>query len=428
VPWIFQRADFLSLELRTIIIESKKSATAYGVMVSVTGVCQVKISGFRESNSGSGSPKLEKDVHAILLAGQHFIGAKKEEIEHSVASTMEGHQRSILGTLTVEELYKDRSAFSARVRELANEDLRLMGMELVSYTIATISDEEGYLDALGISQTESVKKVAQIGESVNRNEGRQRNAEEELKAQLKINEAKKKIEQSNRDVEVMQAKLKEEVNVANARADAAKLFEEAKLKQSIVEEETKQDVVRATVQVDVESEKVRRRRMELDASVRAQAEAELFKKLKEAEGIREFASAEAHRIKLIGEAEAEALRKKELVEVDMLRLKADAYKEYGQAALATRMIETMPEVARAIAAPLAKTEKIVFLGASGGSSSGPSALLSEVTKGAHIVNEGLQAITGVSLGEILKGDSSLNGLERLAMPIALNAVVANQGH
>lgn len=101
VPWLVQRCDFLSLELRTIIIESKRSATSHGVMVSVTGVCQVKISGFREVEDSGGRQRLEKDVHAILLAGQHFIGADDKEIEHAVASTLEGHQRSILGTLTV---------------------------------------------------------------------------------------------------------------------------------------------------------------------------------------------------------------------------------------------------------------------------------------------------------------------------------------
>lgn len=297
-----------------------------------------------------------------------------------------------------------------------------MGMELVSYTIATITDDDGYLDALGVSQTAQVKKLAEIGESINRNEARQRNAEEERKAQIMINQAKKEVEQSNRDVEVMQAKLREEVNVANARADAAKLFEEAKLMQNVVHEQTKQEVVRATVEVDVENERVRRRRMELDASVRAQAEADLFKRVKEAEGVRQFAEAEAHRIRLVGEAEASALRQKEMVEVDMLRLKAEAYKEYGQAALATRLIEAMPGVASAIAQPLAKTEKIVFLGS--GSGSGPSAMISEVAKGAHIVNETLQTMTGVTLGDVLTGDASLPGLDRLATPLTLNALAS----
>lgn len=420
VPVLAQRCDFLSLELRTIIIESNRSATIQGVMVSVTGVCQVKISGFKEVTDEGGHNKLEKDVHAILLAGQHFIGQSDKDIEHAVASTLEGHQRSILGTLTVEELYKDRSTFSSRVRELASEDLRSMGMELVSYTIASLTDDDGYLDSLGVSQTAQVKKLAQVGECVNMNEAKQLQAEEELKAQIKINEAKKQIEKSTRDVKVAQAKLREEINVANARADAAKLFEEAKLKQSIVEEETKQAVVRATVEVDVETERVRRRRMELEATVQAQAEADLFKKVKEAEGLRRYAEAEAHRIRTVGEAEAEALRKREMVEVDLLRLKAEAYKEFGQAALAIQMIETMPDVAKAIAAPLSKTEKIVFMGS--GEGSGPSAMISEVAKSAQLVNEALQSMTGVGLDDILQGEAELPGLTQMATPLALSAL------
>lgn len=298
-----------------------------------------------------------------------------------------------------------------------------MGMELVSYTIASLTDDEGYLDSLGVSQTAQVKKVAQLGECTNLNETKQQKAEQELKAQLKINEAKKKIEESTRDVQVAQAKLREEINVANARADAAKLFEEAKLMQSIVEEESKQAVVRAAVEVDVETERVRRRRMELEATVQAQAEADLFKKLKEAEGVRQYAEAEAHRIRTVGEAEAEALRQREMVEVDLLRLKAEAYKEFGQAALAIKMIETMPEVAKSIAAPLSKTEKIVFMGS--GEGSGPSAMISEVAKSAQVVNETLQSMTGVSLDDILKGDASLPGLSQVANPLALAAIASS---
>jgi len=421
IPWFIQRADTLSLELRTIQVDSKRSATALGVMVNVTGCCQVKISGFKEVRDERGQPHLERDTNAILLAAQHFIQASDKEIEESVAATLEGHQRSILGTLTVEELYKDRSAFSIKVRDMASEDLRLMGMEIVSYTIATIADDDGYLDAIGVAQTAEVKKLAEIGESKNKNESKQRNAEEELKAHLAINEGRRKKEESDRNVEISKAQFREEVNVANAKADAAKLFEEAKLMQNVVQEKAKQEVVKAAVEVDVETERVRRRRMELDASVRAQAEAELFQKQKEAEGLKQYAEAEAERIRLIGAAEATALREKETVEVEMMKRKAEAFKEYGSAALATKMIEALPEVATAIATPLSKTEKIVFMGA--GNGSGPSQMMGEVARGAHVVSETLESMTGVSLGEVLKGDEKAGGLEKWVAPLAVNAMM-----
>ena len=423
VPWITNKCDKLSLELRTIKIESQRSATKQGVLVSVTGVCQVKISGFKEVQDENGNTIMVKDVPAILLAGQHFIGQTDHEIEHAVASTLEGHQRSILGMLSVEELCKDRAAFSARVRELANSDLRSMGLELVSYTIASLTDEDDYMTSLGVTQTSIVKKQAELGECTNLNEAKQHKAEEELKAQIKINEAKKQIEESTRDVKVAQAKLREEINIANARADAAKLLEEAKLRQAIVEEESKQAVVHANIEVDVEAERVRRRRMELEATVQAQAEADLFRKLKESEGLRNFAEAEAHRIRLVGDAEAEALRKREMVEVEMLKLKADAYKEYGQAALAIKMIETMPDVAQAIATPLSQTEKIVFMGGNG-EHSGPSAMISDMAKSTEIVNETLSSMTGVGLDAMLKGEAELPGLDKVAGPMMLASLAS----
>lgn len=65
------------------------------------------------------------------------------QITKVATQTLEGHQRAIMGSMTVEEIYQDRLKFSAAVRGVAEPDLEGMGMEIVSYTIKDVSDEEG---------------------------------------------------------------------------------------------------------------------------------------------------------------------------------------------------------------------------------------------------------------------------------------------
>ena len=96
--------------------------------------------------------------------------------------TLEGHQRAIMGSMTVEEIYKDRKKFSRQVFEVASSDLVNMGITVVSYTLKDIRDEEGYLKvenidteddifnilldkALGMARTAEVKRDARIGEA-----------------------------------------------------------------------------------------------------------------------------------------------------------------------------------------------------------------------------------------------------------------------
>ena len=89
------------------------------------------------------------DYDKVKLAATHFLGKKRAEIQDAVHRTMEGHQRQVIGTLTVEELYKDRASFSERVKELVDPDLLGMGFQLVSYTVTEVDDTEGYITALG---------------------------------------------------------------------------------------------------------------------------------------------------------------------------------------------------------------------------------------------------------------------------------------
>ena len=130
---LLQRVQTLSLEVMTLTPSTNRVYTKEGVAVSVDGVAQVKVKG-----------------SAILQAAQQFLGKRLTEIEEVALQTLEGNQRAILGTMTVEEIYQDREGFASRVLEVGSADMDNMGLEIVSYTILAIQDEQGYLEALGI--------------------------------------------------------------------------------------------------------------------------------------------------------------------------------------------------------------------------------------------------------------------------------------
>merc|ERR1719283_835777 len=122
--------------------------TKQGVPLTVTGVAQVKIM---------------KDPKLLNIAAEQFLGKKEDEIVDTILQTIEGHLRAILGTLTVEEVYKDRDQFAQLVREVASPDVGRMGIEILSFTIKDIFDNVEYLSSLGRAQTANVKRDADIG-------------------------------------------------------------------------------------------------------------------------------------------------------------------------------------------------------------------------------------------------------------------------
>lgn len=118
----------ISLNTMTLQVESPTVYTSQGVPISVTGIAQVKIQGQNED--------------MLLTACEQFLGKSEAEIQHIALVTLEGHQRAIMGSMTVEEIYKDRKKFSKQVFEVASSDLVNMGITVVSYTLKDIRDEE----------------------------------------------------------------------------------------------------------------------------------------------------------------------------------------------------------------------------------------------------------------------------------------------
>ena len=139
-------------------VVSEDVETNQGVAVTVKSIAQVKI----RSLMPAGSPR-KYDEAAIQRAATNFLGDSDRNINKTIRQNLEGSQRAIVGSLTIEQLYFDRESFLTKVREEAIEDLESMGIQIVSYTIIAISDRDGYMDALGQTQLAKVKREAKEG-------------------------------------------------------------------------------------------------------------------------------------------------------------------------------------------------------------------------------------------------------------------------
>lgn len=388
---VIQKLQKLSLNTMTLQIESPNVYTQLGVAVSVTGIAQVKI-------QGSSKEMLES-------ACELFLGKTNHDIERVALETLEGHQRAIMGNMTVEEIYKDRKKFSKAVFEVASSDLVNMGICVVSYTLKDIRDDKGYLKYLGMAQTATVKRDARMGEAEARMEAgiREANAEEKRLAARYSTDID--IAKSQRDFELKKAAYDMEIQTKKAQSELAYELQAAKTKQSIKEEEMQVKVIERTQQIQLQEQEIIRRERELEATVRKPADAEKYRleKIAEANRTRVIleAEAEAESIKVKGEAEAFAVEAKAKAEAEQMAKKADAWKDYQDAAMVDMILETLPKIAAEISAPLCQTSKITMV-SSGKGEVGAAKLSGEVLTLMEKMPHVVENLTGINITKNIK--------------------------
>lgn len=381
--WLVTDVQKLSLEVMTLNPICESVETSEGVPLTVTGVAQCKV-----------MPEGE----LLDTALEQFLGKTSPQIEEVILQTLEGHLRAILGTLTVEEIYQDRDRFAQLVREVASPDVGKMGIEILSFTIKDVYDRVEYLASLGKAQTAAVKRDADIGVAeANRDAGIKEAEAEKNHMDAKF-EADTKIANSEREYKLQKASFDQEVNTAKADAELAYELQAAKEKQQIRNEEIQIEIVERRKQIAIEEQEILRKEKELTSTVRLPAEAESYRVETLAQGQRtqtvEVARAAAEKIKAIGGAEATAIESVGKAEAERMRMKASAYKQYGDAAMMSLVLEALPKVAAEVAAPLGKVDEIVLLG-------GDNRMTSEITKLISQLPPAVQAVTGVDLSGVL---------------------------
>uniref|UniRef100_A0A915KTK8 Band 7 domain-containing protein n=1 Tax=Romanomermis culicivorax TaxID=13658 RepID=A0A915KTK8_ROMCU len=388
--WVWpsiQQIQKISLTTMTLVVESPRVYTKKGVSVSVTGIAQVKISGQNK----------EMLAHACQL----FLGKSEREIAQISLETMEGHQRAIMGLMTVEEIYQDRQKFAEKVFEVASSDLLNMGIAVVSYVLKDVRDEEHYLQSLGMSRTAEVKRDARIGEAEANKDAKIREAladEKRLAARYNNDVG---IAKAKRDYELCQAEYDQQVQAQKAVADLSYSLQAAKIKQKIKEEEMQVKVVERTQAILLQEQEIQRRQKELDATIKRPAEAEKFKAETLAEAERQqiilAAQADAEAIKMRGEAEAFAIETKAKAEAEQMAKKAEAWKEYKNAAMVDMFLDVLPKVAAEVAAPFTEGVKQITMVSTGKGEMGAAKLTGELMDIVTSVPAMVSKMTGVDL-------------------------------
>lgn len=447
---LFHTWNVLSLEVMTLDVTTPEVYTAQGVPVAVDGVAQIKI---------------KKDEASLHAAAERFLGKQPQEIAKIALETVQGHLRGILGTLTVEDIYKSRDQFAQKVQEISAGDLANMGLGIDSFTIRDIRDKHGYLEALGKPRIAEIKRDAAIAEAAANKEAavaqadaeretRQQQAEsqrlaQEAEARRDAAVAEAQAEKSRRQQEA-EAAARRAAEIANSQAAQAIAEQQAVANRKRAEAEMAYELQKKTVEIQVQEQEIKRKEKELDATIRRQADAKRYEieTLASAERQRVETAAEAERSRLAtvaegekarglaaaevtkatglaeaeaekargivaaqireaqGLAEAEARKAQGLAEALAMEQKAEAWRKYGEAAIVQILAPILPEIARAVAEPLSKIDRITLVNTGGGGAGaggdGVSRITGEVARVIAQVPPVVESLTGMNLADLFE--------------------------
>ena len=392
---ILERLDKLSLKMFSVDVKTTDYVpNAEYINVKVDATVKIRIGQSEEM---------------MALASKFFLNESEDMIISRVQDTLEGNMREIVGQMKLEEMVTDRKAFGERVQENAIPDLQKMGLEMISFNVQSFSDQNNVIEDLGIDNISQIKKGAAVAKA----QADRDIAIAQAQAAKEANDAKVKSEmeiaEKQTSLAIRQAELKQQSDAKKAEADAAYSIQEQEQRRSIEVSSANADIARAERTAELRAKEVEVAKQTLDAEIRAKAdaeryaaqqaaEAELFRRTKEAEAKMIERQREAEGIRAVGEAEAEAIRLKALAEAEGIDKKAEAMKKYGEAAVIEMIMDALPEIAKNVAEPLSKVDKITMYG-----EGNSSKLLSDIVNGTTQVTEGISAGMGIDIKSLIAG-------------------------
>jgi len=352
---LIHRVGRLKLTVRQIDVVLGDAVTSQGIKVKVQGVATFKIG---------------RDVESLRNAAERFLDAKDEHVDSIVKNVLEGSLRSIVGRLTIEELIMDRQKLQQEVQDAAKGDLSSSGLQIDAFTIQSISDESGYVDLLGAQKLAVVEKDARMAKAAADQLASVREAEAE---QIKI--------AAQRDVALRRAEAQVQTAAAEARAAQAGPLAQADAQQEVTRKQTELATLAA----------LRKEQELLSTTVKpAAAEAQAVIQRAEGEKRAQIAAAEAgaEAERLQGSAEAAVVLTKGEAEAKALAMRADAYKQFNDAAIIQTVLAALPDIVRAAAEPMEHIDSLTVM-----SADGASEMVKNTTR---VVAESATAIKGLT--------------------------------
>jgi len=362
---LLNRVGRLKLTARQINVQLSDAVTSQGIKVQVQGVATFKIG---------------RDVESLRNAAERFLDAKPEQVDSIVKNVLEGSLRSIVGTLTIEELIRDRQKLLQQVQDAAKGDLATSGLQIDAFTIQSFSDESNYIELLGQQSVSTVTRDARMAKATTDQEAAVREAEAQ---QIKINAA--------RDVSLREAETKTQVAAAQARADQAGPLAQAEATQEVVRKQTEL----AQLEAD-------RKEKELLSSTVKPAAADAQAVIARAEGEKRAriasAEADAETTRLEGGAEAQIVLTKGEAEAKALAMRADAYKQFNEAAIIQTVLAALQEIVRAAAEPMSHIDSLTVMSADGASD-----LVRNATRAMIESTTAIKGLTGLDVPALVSG-------------------------
>jgi flotillin len=372
---LLNRIGRLKLTARQINVQLSDAVTSQGIKVQVQGVATFKIG---------------RDVESLRNAAERFLDAKPEQVDSIVKNVLEGSLRSIVGTLTIEELIRDRQKLLQQVQDAAKGDLATSGLQIDAFTIQSFSDESNYIELLGQQSVSTVTRDARMVKATTDQEAAVREAES---MQIKIN--------AGRDVALREAETKTQVAAAQARADQAGPLAQAEAQQEVVRKQTEL----AQLEAD-------RKEKELLSSTVKPAAAEAQAVIARAEGDKRAriaaAEADAETTRLEGGAEAQIVLTKGEAEAKALAMRADAYKQFNEAAIIQTVLAALPDIVRAAAEPMGHIDSLTVMSADGASD-----IVKNATRAMIESTTAIKGLTGLDVPKLIGGALGRGFGERL---------------
>lgn len=418
---ILERVDSMTAGMISVDVKTSDYVpTNDYINVKVDAAVKVKI--------GTENPVL------FQAATRNFLYKASDEIADEIRDTLEGHLRAIIGQMELATIVTDRSKFAETVQTNATKDLEEMGLEIVAFNIQGLTDSNGVIENLGIDNTEQIRKEAAKAKAKAQQEIAQQQAESDKLANDARIKADLEIAQKQNELAKRQAALKAEADTEKAKADAAYAIQQEIQRKEIERQTADANIVKQEKEAEVKEREVKVREQALAAEIKAEAdaqkyaraqeaeadkytrqakaEAELFETQKEAEAQKAKAEAnkfaqlqEAEAIRAKGEAEAKAIELKLLAEAEGLDKKAEAMKKYGEAAITEMLVKALPDIAKAVAAPLANVDSITMYGSDNSAKMVGDIMttMNQVTNGMGLdVKELISAtLTGRRIGEAI---------------------------
>lgn len=418
IPFL-ERLDKLYLGQMTVDIKTEQSVpTNDFINVNVDAVAKVRI---------------EPTEEGIKLAAKNFLNKNQDQITQDLQDSLQGNMREIIGTLTLKEINTDRDSFSDQVMAKASKDMKKLGIEIVSCNIQNISDENGLIKDLGADNTARIKKDASIAKAQAERDIAIAQAEADKASNDARVLAQTEIAQKNNELEIRKAELKKESDTKRAEADAAYEIQNQEQQKTVQTATVNAQIAKTEREAELKNKEVAVMQQTLEAEInkkadaeryaveqkasadlarrQREAEAKKYEQEKEAEARKALAEAEkfamlqeAEGIKAKGEAEAAAIQAKGLAEAEAMEKKADAMKKYGQAAMMEMIVQALPEMAKAIAEPLAAIDKVTIID-SGNGDTGVTSMGSYVPAVLAKTIESVKETTGLDITEIMRANT-----------------------